>query len=94
MTADATETAGRVDRGRSVQRAKGNRRDGSVAVLGSSQLRLAQPKQRYSRIRSREAAATYAAAAISRVTLIGSLNTLHSAERFASRGRARSVSQK
>lgn len=93
MTADATETAGRVDRGRSVQRAKGNRRDGSVAVLGSSQLRLAQPKQRYSRIRSREAAATYAAA-ISRVTLIGSLNTLHSAERFASRGRARSVSQK
>ena len=53
----------------------------------------AQPKQRYSRIRSREAAATYAAA-ISRVTLIGSLNTLHSAERFASRGRARSVSQK
>ena len=40
-----------------------------------------------------EAAGTYAAA-IPRAALIGNLKTLHSADRFASRGRTRSVSQK
>jgi hypothetical protein len=41
-----------------------------------------------------QGAATHSAPAISRVALTGSFKTLHNADRFASRGRLQSVSQK